>query len=431
MKMLLKVWTVCLQQHAVNAVTWVGLGVLGLWGHHTEWRMIAAAGPVRGQANAREAAAPSFHQDAGRVLFASRHAWADLGIAVGGVVRRQIVDEIVAPGELVYDATRRAQLSTRVPGTVWRIEKQLGDAVRRGEVLVLIEAPDIGRLKAEFLQAAVQRDLKSQVLERLEAAGPALPEMQRRTAAAELREAQIRLSNAQQTLVNHGLPISLADLRGLSDAQMSDRVRYLGLPDKLRAELEATKATANLIPIRAPFDGLIIASDLTLGERVSPEALQLEVADLSTMWIQVGVRNEDAAKVALGQPITFTPAAGGEAFTAQVDWISTSVDRITRTLQVRGVVRRLDATKPLPANTFGTGRIHLKQRTTLVVPTSAIQWVGATPVVFEQMSPVAFDRRTVELGATSDDVTEIVHGLAEGSIVAATGGHALKAVSPD
>jgi len=436
-----------LKGHLSGVFTMGVLLAIGFWGHHTHWRMISVAEDAHAEAPAAVAdASPSATVPAGtmpddaprlpsRIEFKSLEALKKAGVGTTVVANRPMAEEIVATGEVDYDATRRAQLSSRVAGTVWRIEKQVGEPIRKGDVLVIVESADVGQMKADFLQAVVNRELKSMVYDRLQSAGPALPEVQRRTARAELREANIRLFNAQQTLVNHGLPVRLEDIQGLSDEEMAKKMQFLGLPEVIVAGLDPEKTTANLIPLVAPFDGVVIGRDVALGELVSPEGLHFEIADISRMWIRLGVRKEDASRLEIGQSLTFLPANSEDPVESRIDWISTEVDELTRTLQVRAeidnqVVEETHAGIEqflLRANTFGLGRICIREsKEAVVVPSEAVQWSADGAVVFVQAGPQTFESRRVETGVSSADFTEVLSGLKAGEVIATQGSHVLK-----
>src|SRR5439155_387681 len=153
------------------------------------------------------------------VEFKSPEAVPKAGIDVGLVRKAPLAHTMTAHGSVAYDQTRLAHLSSRVPGTVWRVEKQVGHAVQKGDMLAVLESADVGRAKAEFLQAYGQMQLKSKALERIRSASAALPERQLREAEAALAEARIRLFNAQQALLNLGLPLRVEDLAGLPEAE--------------------------------------------------------------------------------------------------------------------------------------------------------------------------------------------------------------------
>ena len=99
------------------------------------------------------------------------------GVDIAVVEQQPVVEAVVANGEIVYDETHMAHLASRVAGTVWRVEKQVGDAVAKGDVLALIDAADVGRAKSELLQAIAQLRLKQANVERLQplAADGAVP----------------------------------------------------------------------------------------------------------------------------------------------------------------------------------------------------------------------------------------------------------------
>src|SRR5438270_749330 len=99
-----------------------------------------------------------------RLQFASDEAAALAGIAVEPVARAAVSESVSAPGEVVFDPTRVARVAPRLAGVVWRVEKQPGDAVRRGEVLAVLDSAEAGRVRADFRQTQAQRDLKARTL---------------------------------------------------------------------------------------------------------------------------------------------------------------------------------------------------------------------------------------------------------------------------
>ena len=79
-----------------------------------------------------------------RIQFASLEAVKKAGVDVGLVDRQPIIESVSANGQITYDQTRFASLSSRLPGTVWHVEKNVGDRVRAGEVLALVDAAEVG-----------------------------------------------------------------------------------------------------------------------------------------------------------------------------------------------------------------------------------------------------------------------------------------------
>jgi cobalt-zinc-cadmium efflux system membrane fusion protein len=145
-----------------------------------------------------------------RIQFASVEAIDKAGIDIAVAQESPIVEAISASGEVLYDQTHLARLTSRVTGTMWRVEKQVGAAVRKGDILALVDSAQVGRSKADFLQAISQLRLAETNVERLQplARDGAVAGKLLREAESALQEAQIKLLGAQQALVNLGLPVA-------------------------------------------------------------------------------------------------------------------------------------------------------------------------------------------------------------------------------
>lgn len=361
-----------------------------------------------------------------RVQFASPEAMRKAGIQTTAAQERPVAEYVTAPATVSYDQTRLARLATRVPGTVWRLEKRVGDLVQKGEVLALVDAAEVGRAKAELLQAVTQLEARAKTLEAMKPVAASLPERQLRDAETAWRESGIRVFNAQQALMNLGLPLHSNEKAALSVEQLSQRIRFLGLPPAMARELEGETTTANLIPVTAPFDGTVLSCSAVAGEVVDSAKVQFVLADVRRVWIMLDLRAEDAALVKPGQPMTYFPdVPGQEPVLGKVSWISTEADEKTRTVHARAEVA--NPLGRLRANSFGRGQVQVRSRgKAIVVPDEAIQWEGCCHVVFVQQSEIVFQTRKVKPGVRQEGYTEIQVGLMEGEVVASTGSHVLK-----
>jgi cobalt-zinc-cadmium efflux system membrane fusion protein len=449
---------------ALAAVGWFGHAThwtFGLGGHdaaHAEAGHAAAAGGATEHAAAdhgrqehgngghgredagRDEASPSGQAEA--IRFKSKEAMERTGIELVPVEQRPMVSELVASGVVQYDQRNIAQLAARVPGSVWRVEKHLGSPVRKGDVLVVIESREVGTLKAEFLNALVAHEAKREQLSILEEVQGAVMGRQLREAKSALREARNHLTNAEQALVNLGLDVSIADYESLDDAARAARIRTAGLPASLVATIDPDHVTSNLLPLYAPFDGVVIGRDAVVGEVIDPAEPIFEVADVSTMWVVLNVSKEDAGRVAIGQRVRFRPDGTTDEYESRVAWISTEVNQETRTLEVRAEISNGPETPAaaapadrgtvagLRANTFGSGRIEVDRRgTAIVVPRSSVQWDGSRWVVFVPAGDGAFAARPVSPGVQQGDSIEIVGDFAGGPApthVVGAGSHVLK-----
>lgn len=402
---------------AMSIATVAALSAVGWYGHATHWTFGfdgEAHGDHHADVNAPRATDAAAAAENAMIRFESAAALERTGIELVPVQKRPVVSELVAHGVVAYDERRIAQLATRLAGSVWRVEKHLGDAVRKGDVLLVIESQDVGRLKAEFLNALVAFESRREQLAILEELKTAIMGRQLREARAALREARNQLTNAEQALVNLGFEISAAEYDSLADSERADRMRILGLPDGLVAGIGAERMTSNLLPLYAPFTGVVVGREAVVGEVVEPAKPIFEVADVSTMLLVLNVSKEDAARVSVGQPVRFRPDGSDAEFTSRIAWISTEVDESTRTLQVRAEVAAAHPDHPddpgggLRANTFGTGRIEIDRRDAAVlVPKDSVQWDGSRWVVFVPHGETAFAPRAVEPGVHDDGYLEV------------------------
>jgi cobalt-zinc-cadmium efflux system membrane fusion protein len=368
-----------------------------------------------------------------RIQFASMEAVQKAGVEVAAVGTAAITESVSGNGEVGYDQTRFARISSRLPGSVHRVFKQSGDPVNAGELIALVDAVEVGRAKSELLHALVTLRLKTKTLEviaPLESRGE-IPKIQVREAEAAVSEARIRLATAQQSLANFGLSLPFDALKNISEIELAERLRVLGIPKSLRDERDAT-ASGNLLPIYAPLDGTVVSREAVAGETVDSAKVLFMIADTRTMWLSLDVRLEDARRVELGQEVRFTPD-GGQQASGRVTWISTEADNKTRTVKVRASLTNADGR--LRANVFGTGRIVVHtEGETVVVPNAAVQWEGCCHVVFVrdkdfllEGGPKVFHVRSVHVGARSDTQTEILAGLLPGEVVATAGSSLLRA----
>jgi len=371
-----------------------------------------------------------------RIQFSSDDAVKKAGVDVAVVARQKMTDTISAPGEITYDQTHYARLSSRLPGTVWYVAKNVGDWVRAGDVLALVNAAEVGQAKTELMQALVQAELQQQMVNRLDglASQGIVPGRQWQAAQAELAQAEAQLLSAQQTLLNLGLPVDLELLRSLSRGQRLEQLRFLGIPTHHTEHLAASETTANLLPVTTPLDGVIVSRDVVAGEAVDASRELFAVADTSRMWLTLSVTLEDAERLAPGQMADFHPDGTEESVRGTLDWISTTADPQTRAVRVR-------AELPNPAGhlrhgTFGAGRIILREEPqAIVIPNEAVHWDGDCHVVFvrdrnyfaSRASLKVFHVRTVRPGARDERFTEIIVGVMPGEVVAAKGSDVLRA----
>lgn len=368
-----------------------------------------------------------------RIQYESVEAFAKQNIDVEVATERPMMEALRINGELGYDQTQLAHMSTRSAGSVWKVFKALGDEVKKGDVLALVDAVEVGKAKSELGRSIVHWQLKQRTIDTLKGAAGVVPERQIREAESAYEEAQIGVTMATQALINFGFAVP----KGLTkqDAeQMTRTLQCLGIPKELCEDLSADGSmTMNLIPIIAPQDGVIVEMDVVAGEVVQPEKSLLTLANLSRLWLTLHVKQEDADRLSLGQKVKFRPDGGKRDIIGKLAFISPAVDEQTRTIKVRAVLGNKD--RALKANSFGAGWVVLREEPKAVtVPLDALQWEGDCHVVFvrdknflKDGSLKVFHIRQVRVGAKSDQHVELLAGVLPGEVVAAHGSAAMKA----
>jgi len=372
-----------------------------------------------------------------RIQFASTQAAEKVGLDIAVVQQRPIIETVVANGEVVYDETRMAHLSSRVPGSVWRVERKVGERVAKGEVLALVDSGDVGRAKSEFLQSIAHARLNHKVIERLRPAAQkgAISERTLMEGETAYQEARIRLQSAQQTLVNLGFTVRAEQFAGADTDEITRQIQLLGVPPELVSTLDQTPTTSNLIPVRSPLDGIIIGRNVVEGDVIDPKTTLFSIADIGRLWLTLNVRQEDAKYLSLGQPVLFhsSDSKDEREIKGSLSWISTAADERTRTVKVR--VNLPNAGGRLKANTYGTGRIVLREEPkAIVVPSESVHWDGSCYVVFvrdknylKPNAPKFFHVRSVRPGVKEGETTEIIVGLLPGEVIAAKNSVVLEA----
>ena len=326
------------------------------------------------------------------------------GLKVEPVQTTRVDETLSCNAEVAFNGGRYAHLASRAPGIVAEVRVDLGDGVETGDVLAIIDSSELGSAKAAYLQARSLVDLweKNQAREQALFEKNVGIEKDVIEAETELVERRVQLGNAKQRLKN------------------------LGLSDDDLAQIVAHSDTSSLLPLRAPFAGVIIERDAVSGEVVSTSQSLFAVADTRTMWVMLDVYESDVARLSKGQAVSVTiDAMSNRTFNGEMTWISSQVDRRTRTIQARAEVENPEGL--LRANMFGRAEIHVRTiEEAVLVPESAVQWEGCCNVVFVRETDTIYQPYKVTLGYKRDGYFVVEEGLPAGESVVTQGSFLLK-----
>lgn len=366
-----------------------------------------------------------------RIQLASSHALHDIGVEVAPAQREAVTESISTLGEIRFDPTQIVRISPRVNGVLWRLEKRVGDEVHAGELLALVDAVEVGKAKAEFQQALTNLQLKTENLARRKPlAGETIAAHAVQAAEAETVEAQGRVLASRQALINLGFPVAGSDSASADPGDLARHLRWLGVPAPLQAAIARETSSNNLLPVRSPFDGVVIQCDNVPGEAVTSNSVLFVVANQRSLWLQLHVALENATRVRKGQRVRFQHDGHSDWDEGTVSFVGLSVDEATRTVPV--IVELPNVDEQHVSGAFGNAMILLREEpSAVVVPSSAIHWEGDCHIVFVQDkhfqhegTPQVFHVRKVRPGvqdlALGVPVTEVIAGLLPGEIVATT-----------
>jgi cobalt-zinc-cadmium efflux system membrane fusion protein len=416
-----------------------GLLGIGYWGASTEWTFkFPGSGESEGkiQEESKEADTSLWKVEGGvdktnpyekATLTAPSKEVLDLSELDFLTIESQaLIQTISGTGYIEFDSLRKGSISSKAPGVVSRILKKQGDKVLKGEIIALIDSPDVGKAKTDFMQSLVLKDNRKKSMERGQLAAAVIPERQIRELEMVFREIEIKLLADLQALINFGFTIETVDYKNLSDADVFKKICEIGIPESVIKENKGS-LSANLLPLKAPFDGQIISVIKGIGENVGLTDAQCILADASKLVLIFNLPLEAVQLVKVGQDFRFkAELVEDQIITGKIDWVSPELDDKTHTVKVRASFANPDG-KVRP-NTFGKGEIQVgKQAKAIIVPDSCIQYMSNKPFVFVRLDDLSFQAKAVELGIRNGDKMQITKGLLAGEKVVFTGSNMLRA----
>lgn len=309
------------------------------------------------------------------------------------------------PGEVVFDPERVTHVVPRVPGIVREVRKELGDPVRAGEVLAVLESRELAETKAAYLsrlsrlKLAAATHLREESLwkERISS------EQEYLNARQALEEARVEVTAAEHQL--HALGFSHESVERLPSAD-----------DDLLTRYEMT----------SPMDGLVIEKHAARGEALDAESNAFTIADLASVWVYLTVFTKDLALATPGKKVVIVATKdAGRTVEGTIDYVSPVVEEATRTTKARVVLDNADGA--WRAGVFVTGRLLAEEvEVALALPASCLQVIGDETVVFVRGAE-GFEARQVHIGRRTETEVEVLSGVEPGQEVVRDGSFVLKA----
>ena len=361
---------------------------------------LALAGCGKGSAKDEHAGEKEeAHSEAESELTLTSEEAARAGIKVEEVKPQPLGETITVTATIRPDADRLAHVAPRIEGRITAVPAKLGDKVRAGQALAMLDSVAVGEAHAAWIEAQAELGIAEADYKRAEAlnAEEIIPRKDYLRAKADRDKAAAALRAA------------------------ADRLRLLG------GSPNASGTAVSAFAVTAPFAGTVIEKKATLGELASPSEPLFSVADLSRVWIQADLPESALAKVRVGANAKVTvPAYPGEVFSGRVGHIGAALDKDTHTVAARIEVANADGR--LKPEMFATASIEVAgtEREAISLPDAAIVLMDGRPTVFVYAQG-AYEAREVEPGERSGGRTVLKSGLMAGDQVVTSGSYALKA----
>jgi membrane fusion protein, heavy metal efflux system len=335
---------------------------------------------------------PALVRDGGKVSIPEGSALRSR-LSVMPVVAQPVNDKLVLPAVVESDPARTAAVLPPLSGRVLQLKVALGDRVKAGQVVAVIDSPDLGQAYDDNDKAADTYTLTKKTLERQQA--------QLKLGAASTRDVDQAQSDFNQASAEY--------------TRTKARLQAIGVP------LDATER-ARVLAVTAPVSGSVtslqIAPDNMINDPTQPI---MTVADLSTIWVTAMVSEKDVGAVTKQEEADVNLSAYPDrTLHGKVLFVSDVIEPDSRRDKIRIAFANADyALKP---NMFATVTLRAPAQARIVVPTSALLMNNDRTSVFVATAPWTFERRIVDPDLEEGDTVAINSGLQSGDQVVVKGG---------
>jgi cobalt-zinc-cadmium efflux system membrane fusion protein len=324
-------------------------------------------------------------------------------IAVARIADRQFLVHREAVGNIDFNENASVQVFSPYQGRIIRAFVDLGDEVKKGQVLFTIESPDFLSAQSSLISAAATLVQTDSALARAKKlyADKAIDQNDYETAVANQQSAEGALRAARAAVA----------IFGRTPAEI----------DRIVATHEVDRA----LIVKSPLAGRITARNAAPGLLLQPGNAQApySVADESTMWMLADVPETDTVDIKIGEPVTASiPALPGRVFAGKVTAIGASIDPNSRRLSVRSEIK--NPRYELRSGMFATFFIQTGDSVKSPgVPLAGVvrEGDGTMSVWVVGSDPHVFTHRSVKIGLQQDGYDQILEGVSPGDTVAVDG----------
>lgn len=319
-------------------------------------------------------------------------------ITVAPLTQHPIADMLRVAGQVSFDEQRIARIGSTVTGRVMEVRQHLGNTVKAGDVLAVLNSSELGQAQLAYLKARSQSSLEQRNVDRakllLTADVIGAAELQRRENALEMAQAEMRAA--------------------------ADQLKVLGMSGASLQRIAKTGSIESVKPVTSTIAGVVVERNVTQGQVVTPSDPMFTVANLSHLWVVAEVPEQQTANAKLGQNVAIEiPALNGEHVAGHLVYISNTVNPVTRTVLVRTAVD--NANGRLKPAMLATMLIATEAVPRLAVPVTAVIRENNLDYVFVQVKAGQFKLTEVKLTPEVNGLRPVLSGVKLGDQVVVDG----------
>ena len=296
--------------------------------------------------------------------------------------------EINAVGIVQYDQSRQAKVTAWTAGRIDRLHvNTVGAYVSKSRPVAEVYSPDLLATQQEYLLAIRSRE----------------------------------------QLKNSPIPSISQNGEGLV-ASARQRLMLFGVKESQIAELEKAGKPNIRLPIYTPLSGVVIEKMVQQGQYVNAGEVLFNIADLSKVWVEIDVFENEVPFIRVGQQVEIRSAGDHSvASRGRINFIYPFHDPKTHTVKAR--VEMPNPGFMLKPDMFVNAIIRVPQVKGIIIPMTAVIDTGKRQVVWVETSPGMFEPRDVQVGERVDDKLQILSGIKPGERVAVSGGYLIDSES--
>lgn len=324
---------------------------------------------------------------------------ASLGIALSPLPAKQSGEVSGLPGQVIVPGNQMYVVSTPLPSMVEQILVGVGDSVKKGQAIALLQSPALAEVQRGLLQSSVQRQLTRDNLARDQSLyhDGIISESRLRNSQALALEAQAAFSERRQML------------------------RISGMSDNAISQLQSSSNLSSQLTVTSPIDGVVLEKTAGAGQRLDAAVPIFKIARVDALSLEIQAPLVMVRDLKVGAPITIPAYAASGKLTA----IGHSLTGTNQTVLLRGVI--LEGMKNLRPGQFVETSVGTSNGSGAQweVSNSAIARINGRAVVFIRI-PQGFHAETVQIlneGAQNSVISGALKGVEQ---IAVHGVSALK-----